>query len=107
MTVVKQFCIVAFLAFLMAAPLIAEKKEITIAGADGATLKGTLFLSSRPGPGIVIVHECNADRQVYDNLSTMLSTAGYNVLAFDFRMDRMPADVDAAFGFLTSQNLVN
>jgi len=103
----KQFSVVSLLVLLMAAPLIAEKKEVTIPGADGSNLKGTLFLSSRPGPGVVVLHECNADRQRYDNLGTMLSTAGYNVLAFDFRMDRMPADVDAAFKFLASQSLVN
>jgi dienelactone hydrolase len=106
MTVVKQFRVVPLLVVLLAVPLMAEKKEVTIP-AGGVNLKGTLFLSSRPGPGIVVLHECNADRQLYDNLGTMLSTAGYNVLAFDFRMDRMPADVDAAFGFLTSQSLVN
>jgi dienelactone hydrolase len=57
----------------------------------------------------------------------MLSTAGYNVLAFDFRgfgeskggeysdfaaqrqkiVERMPGDVDAALNFLTSQSTVN
>jgi pimeloyl-ACP methyl ester carboxylesterase len=57
----------------------------------------------------------------------MLSTAGYNVLAFDFRgfgnskggeftdfqkqrqkiMEKMPADVDDAFTFLTKQEFVN
>ena len=29
------------------------------------------------------VVECDADRQIYDTLGNMLSTAGYNVLAFD------------------------
>jgi predicted alpha/beta hydrolase len=27
----------------------------------------------------------NADRRIYDQLAAMLNTAGYNVLAFDFR----------------------
>jgi dienelactone hydrolase len=107
MKVAKQLGLVSILALLLTTPLMAEKKEVTIPGAGGSNLKGTLYLSSKPGPGIVVVHECNADRQVYDHLGTMLSTAGYNVLAFDFRMDSLPADVDAAFGFLTSQSLVN
>jgi dienelactone hydrolase len=107
MTVVKQFWVVPIVLLLLTTPSMAEKKEVTIPGAGGVNLKGTLYLSSKPGPGVVVLHECNADRQVYNNLGTMLSTAGYNVLAFDFRMDSMPADVDAAFGFLTSQSLVN
>jgi dienelactone hydrolase len=124
---VKQFWLVPCLVLLLTTPLMAEKKDVTFPGADGFNLKGTLYLSSKPGPGLLLLHQCNADRQVYDTLGTMLSTAGYNVLSFDFRgfggskageytdfaaqrqkiMDRMPADVDAAFGFLTAQSLVN
>src|SRR5439155_22780297 len=66
----------------------------------------------------LLLHQCNADRQIYDHLGMMLSTAGYNVLAFDFRgfggssggqkaTEKMAADVDAALNFLTSQNIVN
>ena len=123
----KQLWLAAIVVLFLTTPSIAEKKDITIPGADGFNLKGTLYLSSKPGPGVLLLHQCNADRQIYDNLGTMLSTAGYNVLAFDFRgfgdskageytdpttqqqkiMDRMPADVDAALGFLTSQPVVN
>src|SRR5437870_13338064 len=123
----KRACFVTIILLVFATTLSAEKKDVTITAADGFALKGTLYSAGKIGPGVLLLHQCNADRQIYDNLGTMLSTAGYNVLAFDFRgfgdskageytdpttqqqkiMDRMPADVDAALGFLTSDNVAN
>ena len=73
------------------------------------------------------MHPCDANRHSYDHLATMLNTAGYNVLTFDFRgfgesqageytsfagqrqkiLDQMPGDIDAALGFLKTQGTVN
>jgi len=108
---------------LFTATVYAEKREVTITSADGFALKGTLYSAGKVGPGILLLHQCNADRQIYDTLGTMLSAAGYNALTLDFRgfggsknaqysnlasaRDKMPSDVDAAVNFLTSQNLVN
>ena len=105
----------------------ADKRDVNFAAPDGFSLKGTFYSAGKPGPGILLLHQCNADHKVYDQLGTMLSVAGYNVLAFDFRgfgnskggeftdfsqqrqkiMERMPSDVDAAFKFLLSQDNVN
>src|SRR5215470_12434341 len=101
----------------------ADKKEVTIPAADGFSLKGTFYSAGKVGPGLLLLHQCNADRQIYDTLGTMLSVAGYNALTLDFRgfggsrnaqykdlaasRDKMPGDVDAAFKFLTSQDQVN
>jgi len=104
----------------------AEKKEVTINANDGFALKATFYTSSKVGPGILMLHQCNADRQIYDNLGTMLSAAGYNALTLDFRgfggsksgefdfatqrqktQEKWPADVDAALKFLGDQNTVN
>jgi len=110
--------------FLFSAALFAaEKKEVTIPADDGFSLKGTLYSAGKVGPGLLLLHQCNADRQIYDTLGTMLSVAGYNALTLDFRgfggsrnaqykdlaasRDKMPGDVDAAFKFLTSQDQVN
>ena len=54
-------------------------------GADGFTLQGTFHSAEKGGPGILLLHQCNADRRIYDQLAQMLNTAGYNVLSFDFR----------------------
>jgi len=110
--------------FLFSAALFAaDKKEVTIAADDGFSLKGTFYSAGKVGPGLLLLHQCNADRQIYDTLGTMLSVAGYNALTLDFRgfggsrnaqykdlaasRDKMPGDVDAAFKFLTSQDQVN
>ena len=94
-----------------------SKSDVSFMASDGFSLKGTFYSAGKAGPGLLLLHQCNADRQVYDQLGTMLSTAGYNVLAFDFRgfgaskgekiMEKMPGDVDAAFTFLSKQDFVN
>ncbi len=123
----KKLWFVSIVMLLFAATAFAEKKEVSFAAPDGFALKGAFYTSGRPGPGVVLLHQCNADRQVYDNVAKMLNTAGYNVLAFDFRgfgqsksgeftdftaqrqkiLEKMSGDVDSAFNFLTSQSVVN
>src|SRR5438477_6449242 len=93
----------------------AEKNDVTITADDGFALKGTLYSPGKVGPGLLLLHQCNADRQIYDTLGTMLSAAGYNALTLDFRgfggsrnaqfkdlassREKMSTDVDAAFKF--------
>jgi pimeloyl-ACP methyl ester carboxylesterase len=104
-----------------------EQRDVRFTAADGFTLEGTFHSAEKGGPAILLLHQCNADRHIYDQLATMLNAAGYNVLAFDFRgfggsragafkdfaaarqsaIDRMPGDVDAALKFLTAQSTVN
>ena len=88
----------------------ADGTDVSFKAADGLDLKGTFQPVTRGGPAILLLHQCDADRRIYDQLATMLNTAGYNVLALDFRQgsrDRWPGDVDAAVSFLTSQSTVN
>jgi dienelactone hydrolase len=119
----RRFCFATLILVLFVASGFAEKKEVTITASDGFALKGTLYSPGRTGPGVLLLHQCNADRQIYDMLGTMLSAAGYNALTLDFRgfggsrnaqykdlassRDKMPGDVDAAFNFLASQERVN
>jgi dienelactone hydrolase len=111
---------------LLSASARAEQREVTVTAADGFTLQGTFHSAPKGGPGILLLHQCNADRRSYDELAVMLNNAGYNVLSFDFRgfggsrggqytdfssqrqamVEKMPGDVDAALTFLTSQNTV-
>ena len=111
---------------LLSASARAEQREVTVTAADGFTLQGTFHSAPKGGPGILLLHQCNADRRSYDELAVMLNNAGYNVLSFDFRgfggsrggqytdfssqrqamVEKMPGDVDAALKFLTSQNTV-
>jgi dienelactone hydrolase len=89
---------------------VAESADVSFKAADGVDLKATFHAMARGGPAILLLHQCNADRRIYDQLANMLNVAGYNVLALDFRQggrDRWPGDVDAAINFLTSQGTVN
>jgi dienelactone hydrolase len=106
---------------------VAASSEVSFKAADGFALTGTFYPVENGGPAILLLHQCNADRRIYEQLATMLNAAGYNVLAFDFRgfggsragndtdpaadrqriNEKMPGDVDAALSFLTSQSTVN
>src|SRR5881396_4312491 len=117
----KRACFVTIILLVFATTMLAEKKDVTITAADGFALKGTLYSAGKVGPGILLLHQCNADRQIYDHLATMLSAAGYNALTLDFRgfggsksgeyadfasqrqkiQEKWPSDVDSALKFLS------
>src|SRR5438046_9139994 len=113
----KRACFVTIILLVFATTLSAEKKDVTITAADGFVLKGSLYSAGKIGPGILLLHQCNADRQIYDMLGDMLAAAGYNALPLDFRGfggrksdqypnlaaagDTLPDDVGAAFKCLT------
>jgi dienelactone hydrolase len=98
------------------------KQVVDIKAPDGVILKASYYAGTAPGPGLLLLHQCNADRKVYDALATDLASKGFHVLTFDFRgfgesqgdklqgpaaqkmmMETWPGDVDAAYQFLTSQ----
>jgi dienelactone hydrolase len=110
------------LAFAIAAS--AEKRDVDFNAADGFALNGTLYSTDKPAPGVLLLHQCNANRRIYDHLAVMLNTAGYNVLTFDFRgaggkpirkvqkptteqQKIMASDIETALSFLKSQSTVN
>jgi pimeloyl-ACP methyl ester carboxylesterase len=105
----RSWLMVIIVVLAVSAP-VAESADVSFKAADGLDLKGTFIPLGRGGPAILLLHQCNADRRIYDQLATMLNVAGYNVLALDFRQggrDKWPGDVDAALNFLTSQGTVN
>jgi len=101
----------------------AEQRQVTFEAPDGASLQGTFYSSTHPGPGLLVLHECNGNRQNYDQLATMLGTAGYSVLTLELRdhgvaggriAQRTPeqqkttaSDIEAALEFMKSQSIVN
>src|ERR1700682_1514096 len=62
-----------------------QKKDVDIKAPDGVNLRGTYFSPGRPGPAMLLLHQCNMDRHAWDGLATDLSDAGFHVLVIDFR----------------------
>ena len=104
----KLFVSIVILLFTVSAH--AEQRQVSITAGDGFALQGAYSSAEKGGPGILLLHQCDADRRVYDQLATMLNVAGYNVLTIDWRgsggEELMPGDVDAALKFLSAQPTV-
>jgi dienelactone hydrolase len=88
-------------------------------------LKATFFASAKPGPGVLLLHQCNQQRKNWDELAARLAGTGINVLTLDYRgygesggtpykdlpqdefakivAEKWPGDVDTAFSYLVSQ----
>ncbi len=122
----KRFAIAAALMFTVSLSAEVQKKDIDIKAPDGVNLKATYFSAGRPGPAMLLLHQCNMDRHAWDGLAADLAGSGFNVLTIDFRgfgesggekftdpaqrraaMQKWPDDVDAAFAYLTSQKGVD
>ena len=99
------------------------QRAVDLTSSDGVKLKATYFDAGKPGPGVLLLHQCNRDRKVYDGLAIMLSGAGLNVLTVDNRgfgesggtphdqntdeaqteKEKWPGDFDTAVKYLESQ----
>ena len=104
-------------------------REATIMAADGVLLKATFTPAAKPGPGVILFHQCNRDRKAWNTLVPQLTAAGFHVLTFDYRgygesggerhlnlsandriaavANKWPGDIDAAFNFLLAQRGVD
>ncbi len=115
--------------FLMAASAIGQQspapRVIDLKAADGTLLKASYFAAAKPGPGVLLLHQCNRQRKVWDELGGQLAAAGINVVTFDLRgfgesggdrfdkltpqqvgqveQEKWPGDIDTAFQYLVSQ----
>lgn len=115
---------VLFLAASVSLPLSAERM-VDLTATDGTLLKATYFPAAQPGPGVLLLHQCNRQRRVWDDLARRLAAAGVNVLTIDHRgfgesggdpIDKLspeqrarveaemrPSDIDLALHYLVSQ----
>ena len=116
----KRFALMAVGTLILAGGLSAEtqKKDAVIKAADGIDLKVTYFSPGRPGPGILLLHQCNMDRHAWDGLAKDLADAGFHVVTLDYRgfgesggdraqREKWPGDVDAAYAYLLAQKDVD
>lgn len=103
---------------------IAAERVVDLTAADGTKLKATFFAAAKAGPGVLLLHQCNKDRKIWDGLAQQLANSGINVLTFDLRgfgdsegkpFDKLtpqeaaasrkswPSDIDKAYEYLLSQ----
>jgi dienelactone hydrolase len=111
----------AFVFFASAASAELTDVDVDIVAPDGFTLRATYWEAAAPGPGVLLLHQCNRDRRAWDALARALADAGVHVLAPDFRgfgdsvgegvsfreqgealWPLYEGDVDRAMSFLTS-----
>ncbi len=92
---------------------------------DGTMLAASFYPASHPGPGILLLHQCNSDRSSWNGLAAELAARGFHVLALDYRgygqsggtpfnalsyperasitTEKWPGDIDVAFAYLRAQ----
>jgi dienelactone hydrolase len=120
-------CLVFALAVVAQQP--PAPRIVDLTAPDGLKLKGTFFAAAAPGPGMLLLHQCNRQRKVWDDLATRMSAAGINVMTVDLRgygdsegtpidkltpeendvvfREKMPLDVETAYKFLVAQPTVS
>ena len=104
-----------------------QKTDVDIKASDGVVLKASYFSAGRPGPAMLLLHQCNMDRHAWDGLAQDLAAAGFHVLTMDYRgygdsggerlkdpaqrrgvmQEKWPGDVDAAYAYLIAQKGVD
>lgn len=112
--------------FARQAPAPKAPRIIDLTAADGIKLKASYFSAGKAGPGVLLLHQCDHDRKIWDGLAQQLAAAGINVLTMDLRgfgdsggtphngktgpleppeeMQKWPADIDVAYRYLNSQS---
>lgn len=116
---------ILLLAAMSAAAQSTAPRVVTLKAADGTPLKATYFAAAKPGPGVLLFHQCNRQRKVWDDLASRLAASGINVLTVDYRSfgesggtpfnqldpaqqgqmvtEKWPGDMDVAYQYLVSQ----
>jgi len=121
----SRFCTGLLFTWMLSTPAVGSQRPVDLTASDGIKLKATYFSADKPGPGVLLLHQCNRQRKVWDELGQQLAAAGINVLTMDYRgygesegprFDALPAeevprerakwpeDIDKAFEYLVSQS---
>lgn len=124
-TLLCAFLTTVFLSFAFAGAEPQAPKVSDLTAADGIKLKVSFFAASKTGPGVLLLHQCNRQRKIWDGLALQLVAAGINVLTLDLRgfgesggdplakltpqqaqveQGKWPSDIDVAFQFLQAQS---
>src|SRR5438309_11152993 len=72
----------SFVAFAQTPP---TPRVIDLKAADGTPLKATYFAATKPGPGVLLLHQNTRTRKSWEPVAQQLATAGINTLTLDLR----------------------
>ena len=120
-----RFSLAFLLVFLTRIAVASPAQRIVdLTASDGTNLKATYFAAAKTGPGVLLLHQCNRQRKVWDDLAEQLAAAGIHVLTLDYRgfgesggdrfeklspeaaqaqVKKRPGDIDIAFEYLIAQ----
>lgn len=98
---------------------------IDVRSSDSVVLKATLFAAAKPGPAVIMLHQCDEQRKVWDSLGVKLMNAGISAMSVDYRgygesggvphekltpqeanrlvAEQWPVDIDSAYALLLRQ----
>jgi dienelactone hydrolase len=127
--VYKMLFVFMVSAFAVAAQQAPAPRVVDLTSPDGVKLKGTFFAAAAAGPGVLLLHQCNRQRKVWDDLASRMTPAGLSVMTVDLRgygdsegtpidkltpeqanvvfSEKMPLDVETAYKFLVAQPTVS
>ena len=75
----------AVMCMTLAAGAQPTKRDVDLTAADGAKLKASYYSPGRPGPGVLLLHQCNRDRASWEGLAAQLVERGIHVVTLDYR----------------------
>ena len=110
------------LALFTVSPITQAGQHVSITAADGTELMATYTAAENPGPGMLLIHQCNMDRSMWVDITAALVESGIHVLTMDLRgfgetpgaglrgeggfpafLETASRDVDLAYQYLTQQ----
>lgn len=116
----------ALLGLVTATPAAAGSKDVDLEASDGTMLKATYMSPGKPGPAMLLIHQCNMDRKSWSGIASQLTDAGVHVLTMDLRgfgesggagireaggfppfLQTASGDVDMAFDYLSRKEGVD
>lgn len=100
--------------FCCAGPAMAEPTTVTVTATDGVSLRATYDSPGRPGPGVILLHQCDMNRASWLPLTAALSARGVHSITLDYRgygenrslpaeYPKLQGDIDAALAALHRQ----
>ena len=123
-SLVRRVPLLLLFTSLAASFALCRERVVDLTATNGTKLKATYFSTDKPGPGVLLLHQCNRDRQVWYGLADKLNAAGLNVLVMDYRgfgesggvphekatpqeglamLAKTPGDIEVAYQYLISQ----